>query len=275
MIVPVAMCRTLLTVPPFPWPRSLKTSRSSLFRSSLYSIPISSCAVCLVLSLPTPPGIWRSLSEGATARGAGAAKASPFTFFRFRVRTAPMFSDILGYWSAHRTRAEDLRAGRRGQEPPTRGRCRGDTIAVEAGCRSRSSGVSISGPSQRAASLLSVEMGEPRQRARGSVGVSAGREVSSREISEGLNKRAGRYATAGRDQCGVGGWAWRRAVEFCAKDQETREGAEISHKGAGWRLPHITDEMQKGVSLTATNRNACPGRGTFVDVLGSVRRYRL
>jgi hypothetical protein len=94
MIVPVAMCRTLLTVPPFPWPRSLKTSRSSLFRSSLYSIPISSCAVCLVLSLPTPPGIWRSLSEGATARGAGAAKASPFTFFRFRVRTAPMFSDI-------------------------------------------------------------------------------------------------------------------------------------------------------------------------------------
>jgi hypothetical protein len=202
MIVPVAMCRTLLTVPPFPWPRSLKTSRSSLFRSSLYSIPISSCAVCLVLSLPTPPGIWRSLSEGATARGAGAAKASPFTFFRFRVRTAPMFSDILGYWSAHRTRAEDLRAGRRGQAPPTRGRCRGDTIAVEAGCRSRSSGVSISGPSQRAASLLSVEMGEPRQRARGSVGVSAAGKCRVERYRKALTRE--RDATLQRAETSVG-----------------------------------------------------------------------
>lgn len=71
-------------------------------------MPISSCAVCRVLSLAVPPGIWASLSEGATARGAGAANASPFTFFRFNVRPTPMFSDILGYyWSTRRTRVED------------------------------------------------------------------------------------------------------------------------------------------------------------------------
>ena len=95
MMVPVAICRTLLTVPPFPCPRSFKTSKSSLFRSSLYSIPISSCAVCLAFSPLLPPGICRSLSEGATVRGAGAAKASPFTFLRFSVRTEPMASDIV------------------------------------------------------------------------------------------------------------------------------------------------------------------------------------
>jgi len=88
------MCRTLLTVPPFPCPRSFKTSKSSLFRSSLYSIPISSCAVCLAFSLLLPPGICRSLSEGATVRGAGAARASPLTFLRFSVRTEPMASDM-------------------------------------------------------------------------------------------------------------------------------------------------------------------------------------
>jgi hypothetical protein len=107
IIVPVAMCRTLLTVPPLPWPRSFSTSKSSLFKSSLYSMPISNCAVCRVLSLALPPGIWRSLSEGATGRGAGAARARPLTFFLFRVRTEPMLSDILGFslWGKCGTRS--------------------------------------------------------------------------------------------------------------------------------------------------------------------------
>jgi len=101
MMVPVAIWRTLLTVPPFPCPRSFKTSKSSLLRSNLYSIPISSCAVCLAFSLLLPPGICRSLSEGATVRGAGAARASPFTFLRFSVRTEPMASDIARICARH------------------------------------------------------------------------------------------------------------------------------------------------------------------------------
>ena len=100
-MVPVAIWRTLLTVPPFPCPRSFKTSRSSLLRSNLYSIPISSCAVCLAFSLLLPPGICRSLSEGAIVRGAGAARASPFTFLRFSVRTEPMASDISRICARH------------------------------------------------------------------------------------------------------------------------------------------------------------------------------
>src|SRR5690606_31971599 len=55
MVVPVVICLTLLTVPPLPEPSSLMNSRSSGRKSSLYSIPISSCSFLLGSSLPGPP----------------------------------------------------------------------------------------------------------------------------------------------------------------------------------------------------------------------------
>lgn len=44
MMVLVGMCLTLLTVPPFPEPRSFRISKSSGRKSRLNSIPISSWA---------------------------------------------------------------------------------------------------------------------------------------------------------------------------------------------------------------------------------------
>lgn len=44
IVVLVGMCLTLLTVPPFPEPKSLMISRSSGRRSRLNSMPISNCA---------------------------------------------------------------------------------------------------------------------------------------------------------------------------------------------------------------------------------------
>lgn len=92
MTVPVAICRTLLTVPPFPLPSSFSTSRSSRFRSSLYSIPISSWAVRPLAA--SSRAAWSSF-EGAGARGAGAFRARPFTFLRFIVRTPKPSPDIV------------------------------------------------------------------------------------------------------------------------------------------------------------------------------------
>lgn len=46
MMALVGPCRHRLTVPPFPHPSSLSTSKSSLRRSSLNSTPSSSVASC-------------------------------------------------------------------------------------------------------------------------------------------------------------------------------------------------------------------------------------
>jgi hypothetical protein len=93
MIVPVAICLTLLTVPPFPLPSSFNTSRSSLFRSSLYSTPISSCCV-----FPASSSISllsrMVLSSGSAGRGGGLFNARPLTFLRLSVR-APKASDMV------------------------------------------------------------------------------------------------------------------------------------------------------------------------------------
>lgn len=76
MTVPVVMCLTLLTVPPFPDPSSLRMFRSSGFRSSLYSMPISSCSSSL------------RASAGGGGFAAAGVRASPFTFLRFIERGA-------------------------------------------------------------------------------------------------------------------------------------------------------------------------------------------
>ena len=78
----VAACCTLLTVPPLPEPSSRRTIRSSAFKSSWNSTPISS--VSCLSSLARLPGTWASPAEGA-GFGGGALRASPLRFFLFIV----------------------------------------------------------------------------------------------------------------------------------------------------------------------------------------------
>src|SRR5436305_10648956 len=81
----VPACITLLTVPPFPAPSSFRTTRSSLFRSSLNSRPISRVSVPLPSVFPNPPGKCESPSEGFDVFEGGAFRARPLTFLRFKV----------------------------------------------------------------------------------------------------------------------------------------------------------------------------------------------
>jgi len=92
----VAVCITLLTVPPFPAPSSFRIWRSSLRRSSLNSTPISRVSPRFS-SFPLAPGICASVAAGA-ALGAGALRASPLTFFLFIVRVANASLDMLADW---------------------------------------------------------------------------------------------------------------------------------------------------------------------------------
>lgn len=77
MMILVAGCMTLLTVPPFPAPSSFKIWKSSVFRSSWNSTPISRVSTATLL-----PGTCASapLVAGAFA---GAAIARPIGFLRF------------------------------------------------------------------------------------------------------------------------------------------------------------------------------------------------
>jgi hypothetical protein len=86
MMVPVDKCLTLLTVPPLPDPSSFRTSSSSGRKSSLYSMPISSCSSLLASSLPLSASYLFSAVGGGF--GAAGVRASPLTFLRFMERGA-------------------------------------------------------------------------------------------------------------------------------------------------------------------------------------------
>lgn len=111
MTVFVGMCLTLLTVPPFPAPKSLMNSRSSGLRSKLNSMPISSWAA---LSSSFCPCIPPKLAFSAVGGGFGAAgvRARPLTFLRFIERGAKpasaMVREALGFHTNDRLDTQDL-----------------------------------------------------------------------------------------------------------------------------------------------------------------------
>lgn len=105
MMVPVVRCFTLLTVPPFPDPSSLRMSRSSGFKSSLYSMLISSCSSSFLDS------------AGGGGFAADGVRARPLTFLRFIDRGAngsPMVAAMLRL-NGEEGRREAVRIQRVGQ----------------------------------------------------------------------------------------------------------------------------------------------------------------
>ena len=92
----LGLCKTLLTVPPLPAPKSLSTTKSSLLRSSLNSTPISRVSGFSLLRPARPPGICESPAGGVAGLG-GAASARPFTFLRFMVFALKGSDMVAGY----------------------------------------------------------------------------------------------------------------------------------------------------------------------------------
>lgn len=104
--VPVVKCLTLLTVPPLPEPSSLRISRSSGRRSSLYSMPISSWP-----SLPSSRALSTSarlVSAVGGGRGAAGVRARPLTFLRFMERGANGSAMVPGIYGVTSVFAVDV-----------------------------------------------------------------------------------------------------------------------------------------------------------------------